>query len=57
VTVATVDPAGAPSVRVVVLKDVTGGAWQLATDARSGKARDLAANPRVALGFWWLTNR
>lgn len=52
-TVATAGPDGAPSSRVVVLKDVVDGALQLATDARSGKAQDLTANPQVALGFWW----
>jgi len=52
-TVATADASGAPSSRVVVLKDLTARGWWFATDARSTKARDLAANPAVALGFWW----
>jgi pyridoxamine 5'-phosphate oxidase len=38
---------------VVVLKDLVDGAWQFATDARSRKAQDLAANPAVSLSFYW----
>jgi pyridoxamine 5'-phosphate oxidase len=53
VTVATADPSGVPSARVVVLKDVGEGVWSFATDRRSEKARDLDANPQVALSFYW----
>lgn len=54
VTVSTVDRAGRPSSRVVVLKDVDEhGRWLFATDRRSGKARDLEAHPAVALAFYW----
>jgi pyridoxamine 5'-phosphate oxidase len=53
VTVATADAAGRPSSRVVVLHDVRDGAWRFATDARSRKATDLAANPWAALSFYW----
>jgi pyridoxamine 5'-phosphate oxidase len=53
VTVATADADGRPSARVVVLHDVRDGAWLFATDARSRKATDLAANPRAALSFYW----
>lgn len=54
VTVATADAAGRPSSRVVVLKDVDDeGRWVFATDRRSRKSRDLAANPAVALSFYW----
>lgn len=52
-TVATVDGDGAPSARVVILKDVAGGAWQFATDARSEKARDLGAGGPAAASFYW----
>ncbi|WP_225753783.1 pyridoxal 5'-phosphate synthase [Actinotalea sp. Marseille-Q4924] len=54
VTVSTVDGAGRPSSRVVVLKDVDEqGRWVFATDRRSGKARDLGTNPAVALSSYW----
>lgn len=52
-TVATADASGRPSSRVVVLHDVVGGGWRFATDARSRKSLDLAANPRAALSFYW----
>jgi pyridoxamine 5'-phosphate oxidase len=52
-TLATADAGGRPSSRVVLLVDVRDGAWVFATDARAGKARDLEANPRAALTFYW----
>ncbi|UZN04579.1 pyridoxine/pyridoxamine 5'-phosphate oxidase [Cellulomonas sp. S1-8] len=52
-TLATADADGRPSARVLVLKDVGPEGLAFATDARSTKAADLAANPRAALTFWW----
>ncbi|QTE28674.1 pyridoxine/pyridoxamine 5'-phosphate oxidase [Pengzhenrongella sicca] len=52
-TLATADAVGAPSARVVILKDVHDGGWEFATDARSRKARDLALNPAAAASFYW----
>lgn len=52
-TLATADAGGRPAARVVLLTDVADGAWVFSTDARAGKARDLAANPRAALTFYW----
>ena len=49
----TADAGGVPSVRVVILKDVHDGGWEFATDARSRKAVDLAANPHGAATFYW----
>ncbi|MGV8966923.1 MAG: pyridoxine/pyridoxamine 5'-phosphate oxidase [Cellulomonas sp.] len=49
----TADAEGAPSVRVVILKDVHDGGWEFATDARSRKALDLAGNARGAATFYW----
>lgn len=51
---ATVDAAGTPALRHVVLREVVAvnaklTAW---TDARSAKCADIAANPRVAWLFW-----
>lgn len=53
VTLATADADGRPSSRVLVLKDVGPDGFAFATDARSGKAADLAVNPQAALTFWW----
>ena len=52
-TLATVDGAGQPSARVVLLKhfDDDGFCWY--TDSRSRKGQELAANPRAALLFHW----
>ncbi|WP_245530307.1 pyridoxine/pyridoxamine 5'-phosphate oxidase [Cellulomonas flavigena] len=52
-TLATADAAGRPSSRVLVLKDVGPDGFAFATDARSAKAADLAANPQASLAFWW----
>lgn len=52
-TVATLAPDGRPSARVVILKDVAGGALYFATDARSRKATDLTHSPLVAVSFYW----
>ena len=50
-TLATVGPDGAPSLRTVVLRafDPTLRRLYVHTDARSAKAADIAAEPRVAL--------
>ncbi|MDQ1630034.1 MAG: pyridoxamine 5-phosphate oxidase [Frankiaceae bacterium] len=50
---ATVDPSGRPRARTVLLKsvDVSGFVW--ATNYRSRKGRDLAANPEAAIVFAW----
>lgn len=52
-TLATVDPSGAPSARVVLLKDVDSG-FVFYTNLRSHKGRDLAGDPRAAVVFNWL---
>ena len=52
-TLATADVDGRPSARVLVLKDVGPDGFAFATDARSAKARDLAANAQASLSFWW----
>jgi len=52
-TLATVGDTGAPSARVVILKDVRDGGWEFATHARTRKVRELAENPRAAAGFYW----
>lgn len=52
-TVATVDPTGAPSARTVLLKSVDSTGFVFFTNYDSAKGRDLTANPRVALLFYW----
>ncbi len=55
-TLATSSPDGAPSARIVLLKEVDDeGAFVFFTNYESRKARELLANPRAALVFWWPT--
>jgi pyridoxamine 5'-phosphate oxidase len=53
-TLATADAAGQVSSRVLICKDVDeAGRWYFASDASSGKGRDLAVNPHAAASFYW----
>jgi len=52
-TLATCDPGGAPSARMVLLKAVDDRGLSFFTNYRSRKARELDANPRAALVFFW----
>lgn len=52
-TLATADADGAPSARVLILKDLTDEGWSFATTTTSAKGRELASNPRAALLFFW----
>ncbi|WP_028080935.1 pyridoxamine 5'-phosphate oxidase [Solimonas soli] len=56
-TVATVDAQGRPSARIVLFKGFHGEGFERGltffTNYDSRKGRDLAANPHVALVFWW----
>ncbi|MEY9969221.1 pyridoxamine 5'-phosphate oxidase [Streptacidiphilus sp. MAP12-16] len=52
-TLATVDDAGCPDLRVVALRDAGPDGWSFATCADSPKSRQLAARPQAALGFHW----
>ncbi len=51
--VATVDSAGAPSARMVLLKGVDEEGFRFFTNTESHKGTDLATNPRCALLFPW----
>lgn len=53
VALATVDADGAPSVRMVLLKAIDERGLVFYTNLESAKARDLAANPRAAMCFYW----
>lgn len=52
-TLATVGADGQPSARLVLLKDVDGRGFVFYSNRNSRKAREIAANARVALVFWW----
>jgi pyridoxamine 5'-phosphate oxidase len=53
-SLATVSAAGAPTVRVVLLKGFDERGFVFYTNYHSSKARDIAGNPAVALHFSWL---
>ena len=53
VTVATVGADGGPSARVVLLKGYDASGFVFYTNTRSRKGHELAANPRVAMCFFW----
>jgi pyridoxamine 5'-phosphate oxidase len=50
---ATADASGAPSVRMVLLKEVDERGFVFHTNYRSRKALELESNPRAALCFHW----
>lgn len=50
---ATCDPAGGPSARMVLLKGLGPDGFRFFTNLGSRKALEIAANPRVALLFGW----
>jgi pyridoxamine 5'-phosphate oxidase len=53
-TLATVDAAGAPSARIVLLKGIDQNGFVFYTNYQSRKGRELAANPRASLVFHWI---
>jgi pyridoxamine 5'-phosphate oxidase len=50
---ATADPSGAPSVRMVLLKGFDEQGFVFHTNYGSRKGRELEENPRAALLFYW----
>jgi pyridoxamine 5'-phosphate oxidase len=50
---ATVDADGMPDVRTVLLKGVDERGFTFYTNTESAKGRELAANPKAALLFYW----
>jgi pyridoxamine 5'-phosphate oxidase len=52
-TLATAGADGAPSARMVLLKGAGSEGFDFYTNTESRKGRDLAANPRAALVFYW----
>ena len=54
---ATATADGAPSVRMVLLKDFGPAGFTFYTNAHSRKGQEIAANPRAALLFHWKSLR
>ena len=52
-TLATATVDGRPSARIVLLKEVAEGCFVFYTNYESRKGRELEANPRCALTFYW----
>jgi pyridoxamine 5'-phosphate oxidase len=52
-SLATVDPDGMPDVRTVLLKGVDARGFVFYTNTESQKGRELAANPKAGLLFYW----
>jgi pyridoxamine 5'-phosphate oxidase len=50
---ATADSSGRPAVRFVLLKGIDERGFLFFTDSRSRKGRELHANPRASLAFYW----
>jgi pyridoxamine 5'-phosphate oxidase len=53
-SLATVDAAGRPSVRIVLLRGVDERGFSFFTNYNSRKGRELDANPNAALCFHWI---
>jgi len=54
---ATVDEAGLPDVRMVLLKDVDPAGFVFYSNVESAKGRELAGQPKAALLFHWKSLR
>ena len=52
-SLATATPAGAPSVRIVLLKEVDARGFVFYTNRDSRKGEELHANPQAALCLYW----
>ena len=50
---ATATRDGAPSVRFVLFRGLSGGGLRFFTNLASRKGDELAGNPRAAVVFWW----
>jgi len=52
-TLSTADPDGRVTSRIVLLKGIAEGRFLFFTNYESAKGRQIAANPRVSLCFYW----
>ena len=57
IALATVDPAGRPNVRMVLLKEIEAGAFVFYTNYDSAKGRELAQNAEAAFVLHWKSLR
>jgi pyridoxamine 5'-phosphate oxidase len=56
-TLATAGVGGVPSARMVLFKGIAAGSFLFYSNYESRKGRDLAANSRAALVFYWSATR
>jgi pyridoxamine 5'-phosphate oxidase len=56
-TLATVGPGSTPSARMVLFKGIQDGSFLFYSNYESRKGRDLAANRKAALVFFWSVTR
>jgi pyridoxamine 5'-phosphate oxidase len=56
-TLATVDDTGMPNARVVLLKGLDSRGFTFFTNFESAKGKELLANPKAALCFYWKSLR
>ncbi|KAK0350304.1 hypothetical protein LTR94_029582, partial [Friedmanniomyces endolithicus] len=56
-TLSTVDEAGFPDARIVLLKDVDEAGFTFYSNQQSAKGRELALRPQAALTFHWKSLR
>lgn len=52
-SLATVDAAGVPSSRMLILKNLDDDGWQFASARTSRKGQELTENPVAAMNFYW----
>ena len=52
-TLATVNSAGNPSARIVLLKGMSEGGYEFYTNYESDKGKEIAGNNNIALNFFW----
>lgn len=52
-TLATVDPEGKPSARVVYYKGMVRGGLSFYTNYEGHKGRDISQNPHICVNFYW----
>lgn len=52
-TLATVDANGQPHARIVLLKGMSANGFEFFTNYESNKGKEMAANSKVALVFFW----
>jgi len=57
IALATADARGTPSVRMVLFKGMAGDGFVFYSNYESRKGRDLAANNRAAIVFYWPATR